>query len=63
MENEIARRVARGNMPLTLRQLQDQLQALGYALDRSLDCRCTYTDENGQEWFLWQDGDLFACRQ
>ena len=25
--------------------------------------RATYTDENGQEWFLWQDGDLFACRQ
>ena len=49
LQAEIARRKARGNMPLTLRQLRDQLRALGYRLDRSMDCSCTARYMNGED--------------
>ncbi|MDF0545248.1 hypothetical protein PX699_23110 [Sphingobium sp. H39-3-25] len=39
LTNELAARAAEGWHPVTLSQIKQQLRDLGYALDRTLDCR------------------------
>ncbi|HUD30573.1 hypothetical protein HJG53_16305 [Sphingomonas sp. ID1715] len=41
LANELAARAADGWHPVTLNEIKRQLRGLGYALDRSLDCRST----------------------
>lgn len=41
LANELAARAADGWHPVTLREIKRQLRDLGYALDRTLDCRST----------------------
>lgn len=37
LESELARRAARGHKPVTMKQMNRQLKAIGYAFDRRLD--------------------------
>jgi len=41
LANELAARAADGWHPVTLGEIKRQLRDLGYALDRTLDCRST----------------------
>lgn len=41
LANELAARAADGWHPVTLSEIKRQLRDLGYALDRTLDCRST----------------------
>jgi hypothetical protein len=54
LEKEIAFRVAGGGELLTVAQFRRRFKALGYSLDRRLDCRCMarYLD----------DGRTYPCR-
>lgn len=38
LQAEIAHRVCHGNRPLRIKEIESRLRALGYRLDRSLDC-------------------------
>lgn len=41
LASELADRAAAGRQPVPLAEIQRQLRSLGYALDRTLDCRGT----------------------
>lgn len=41
LDQEIARRAALGNRPMTVAAMGAAFARLGYALDRDLDCYCT----------------------
>ncbi|MDE2104556.1 MAG: hypothetical protein KGL39_45395 [Patescibacteria group bacterium] len=56
LDQEIKRRLASGRRQLTLRQLTDEVEALGYKLDRTMDAR-------GQAKILTGDhaGETYPC--
>ena len=39
LENELAWRASKGLYPVTIQTINERLKALGYRLDRSMDCR------------------------
>jgi len=45
---ELARRLADGWEPITLQEIKRQLSALGYKLDRTMDCRCNAVYQSGK---------------
>jgi hypothetical protein len=53
LQRELARRAT---PPLTVKEINARLEALGYRLERSLDCRCNALYVDGAH-----DGDTYPC--
>lgn len=47
LQSELDRRAREGNHPMSVRSLADVFAAIGYTLDRSLDCRGVSTWQTG----------------
>ncbi|MGP1715645.1 MAG: hypothetical protein ACTS9Y_00570 [Methylophilus sp.] len=47
LQNELARRAQAGHFPVTIESMEQQLNALGYKLDRNMDCHSNNRWMNG----------------
>ena len=56
LEKEIADRIAQGNAPMTLSAIKEELRAIGYCLDRTMDCR------SNAKWMTGdRAGETYPC--